>query len=140
MNKSNILNPYNTWKYCILTLTFKAIFHKNFPSHLKLHLQPHTAFNLRSDTSIKLPSIISSNSFSSIASTFFNELPPKIRKNCLHQSLHQFSCTVKNYLLQLLNFLHFYSIFIFIPTISFYLYTITFKLGSTATTPIINHM
>jgi len=99
MNSYEFLNPLNTWKYNILTLAFKSIYHQNFPSYLKLKIQPPSSFNLRSDSSVHLPNILLSNSFRSQASTLFNELPPHIRNDSCNQNIKQFAKTIKTFLL-----------------------------------------
>ena len=99
MNNLNFLNPLNTWKYNMLTLTFKSIDHANFPSHLKFKLQKPSAFNLRSNNSLHLPNVLLDNSFYSTASTLFNALPGDIRNNSSSQNTKLFAKTVKRFLL-----------------------------------------
>jgi hypothetical protein len=95
MNNLNFLNPLNTWKYNMLTLTFKSIYHANFPSHLKFKLQKPSAFNLRSNNSLHLPNVLLDSSFYSTASTLFNALPEDIRNNSSSQNTKLFAKTVK---------------------------------------------
>jgi hypothetical protein len=100
MNSYHLLNPHNTWKYNILTHTFKSLYHQNFPSYLKLKLQAPRSCNLRSNSSIHLPNILLDNSFNSTASTLFNELPSHIRNSTSAQTIKQFSMTIKTFLLE----------------------------------------
>ena len=99
MKHCNILNPYHTWLHSILTLNFKAIFHSNFPLHLQLNLQTPSAFNLRSDGSNRLPTVLLDKSFNSTASTLFNALPDSIRINASSQSAKHFFKPIKKNLL-----------------------------------------
>jgi hypothetical protein len=103
MNSFKFLNPLNTWKLNILQLTFKSIYHKKFPSHLKLCTKPPSSFNLRSDSAIHLPTLLADNSFPSTASTLFNALPSDIRNNSSTQNIKQFSHTIKQLLLDSQN-------------------------------------